>query len=578
MKPRLAILYLALCWIKRAVLTIGVLLMIYCNLVAQDTLLLDSSHYLIDKDLSIALCNSPLTELNGQGSQVEAILLDQVYVLPAAEEVFELGQAYMIEDSEGQKLQLYFTELPLLMISASALIVDEPRVFAELSLQASQGEAIQANIGIEYKGGWTQTLEKKSFRIELWADSTGLETEKLSLLGMRSDDDWNLEAMFNEPLRMRNVINAKLWQNLHSPYYITDEPEAKGAIELQYVELFLDGQYRGVYALSERIDRKLLQLKKSDETRRGELFKAYSWGASTFGTLPDYNNLSATWGGFDHIYPEDVVEWKGLYDFIDFVINGQHATFYEEWDDSFDRSNAIDYFIFLNAIRALDNTGKNTYVARYDVGEPYFYVPFDLDGTYGLVWNGQIDDVSEGILSNGFYDRLLLDCKAAGFSTELKARWAALRDGILANSLLKDEGISHHDFLKVNGVYEREEIAWPSYDYKEANLEQFTNWIDKRMELMDNFFELLCEDVATKDLESNQLITLEWNSSMGKFELKNTEAINDFSCKIYNSLGQLCYYSKNNPVVDFASGVAGSYVLVVEYGAKVNRHKITIPR
>ncbi len=44
------------------------------------------------------------------------------------------------------------------------------------------------------------------------------------LLGMRSDDDWNLLAMYNEPFRLHNVACNQLWQAIHTPYYQALEP------------------------------------------------------------------------------------------------------------------------------------------------------------------------------------------------------------------------------------------------------------------------------------------------------------------------------------------------------------------
>lgn len=547
------------------------------SLSAQDTLYLDPKHCAFDESLNILLCNSPIATINDQGPysivEYENDFFDN-WLMPSQ---FELGRVHRLLDSDVEEVLLYFTELPVLEIHTDNVIVDEPRVLAQLNLQSSSGEALQSEIGIEYKGGWTQTLDKKSLRIEFWADSLGVETRKVSMLGMRSDDDWNLEAMFNEPLRIRNVTNARLWKALHEPYYIDREPEAKSAIEFRYVEVFINGQYQGVYALSERIDRKLLQIKKADDNRRGELFKAYSWGASTFGSVPDYDNLSSTWGGFDHIYPESSIEWGDLHGFIDFAINEWHDRFYEEWDERFERSNAVDYFIFLNAIRALDNTGKNIYVAKYDEGEPYFYVPFDLDGTYGLVWNGEISNATDGILSNGFYDRLLKDCNAAGFSTEMKVRWQALRQNLLSNDNLKNGGLSNYNFLKANGIYAREELAWSGYEFIEDNIDQFTSWIDVRMALLDSFFENLCEDVSTEQLRSN-LLSLSGNISDGQLFLEGAELLGNYSCKVYNCIGELSFSSYNNPWINLSGYAAGNYQLLVEHKGGVNFHKIALVR
>ena len=94
--------------------------------------------------------------------------------------------------------------------------------------------AVSSFIGIQYRGGWTQTLPKKSMEIEFWSDSTGAETQDVSLLGLRTDDDWNLQAMYNEPLRIRSKTNNDLWRRIHTIHYQQSEPEAMNGIRMEY--------------------------------------------------------------------------------------------------------------------------------------------------------------------------------------------------------------------------------------------------------------------------------------------------------------------------------------------------------
>ena len=93
-------------------------------------------------------------------------------------------------------------------------------------------------------------------------NETGEETNSLPLLNMRDDDDWLLFGLYNEPLRIRNVMNHQLWQDIHTPYYIDEEEDAMAGIKTQYIELAVNNEYMGIYALCEQMDRKQLQLKK----------------------------------------------------------------------------------------------------------------------------------------------------------------------------------------------------------------------------------------------------------------------------------------------------------------------------
>ncbi|WP_366841162.1 CotH kinase family protein [Lacinutrix sp.] len=50
-------------------------------------------------------------------------------------------------------------------------------------------------------------LSKKSFDLEFWADLVSKEKKDIKFKGMRSDDDWILDAMYNEPLRLRSYYS-----------------------------------------------------------------------------------------------------------------------------------------------------------------------------------------------------------------------------------------------------------------------------------------------------------------------------------------------------------------------------------
>ena len=79
----------------------------------------------------------------------------------------------------------------------------------------------------------------------------------------------------------------------------------------------------------------------------------------------------------------------------------------------------------------MDNTGKNIYVAKYDRGEPYFYVPWDLDGCFGTGWDGSNDSISYNILSNNFMDRVIeLDPKNT--KEDMATAWFDYRHTVLS--------------------------------------------------------------------------------------------------------------------------------------------------
>jgi hypothetical protein len=388
---------------------------------------------------------------------------------------------------------LYFTQLPLIHINPSEWIPDDFKVPADF-IYADDEQTLTSIVGIERRGGFTQGLPKKTWDLEFWEDDSGAEeTIDVSFAGMREDDDWVLDAVYNEPLRVNAYAAHKLWLDLHQPYYIEDEPEAKSGADVAWCEMFFDGQYFGLHFLSEQIDRKQLKLKKfkeEDKEIRGELYKGVLplLGVLLRAVPRQSNNTRDTWDGFELKYPDvnDTINWDNLYDLVDFIVDSPDATFAADIEDWMHLGNVVDYFLFINLAGARDNTGKNIYTARYDNDEPYFYAAWDLDGTFGNNWDGMDYPFTDYILTNGLHRRLI-ENNVAGFNDLVCARYQELlTSGLFVRDSLYARITTQHDYLLANGVYEREEIAWPgSADPTESRLHYTLDWIRKRTQFLD---------------------------------------------------------------------------------------------
>lgn len=547
---------------------------------ANENIVLNSDMYGIDHNKMLIVSNKNVSEINTLYPDIKSsVTLDVNYVFSNSVQTIEIGIAYsVVHSGNSQVYVLYFTELPLIYISTENTIVDEPRLLADFMMVETDENITSSNIGIEYRGGYSQSLAKKSFRIEFWEDEIGEETLDFSLLGMRSDDDWNLQAMFNEPLRFLSKTNFDLWRLLHIPHYINDEPDAVNGITMKYSELFINGEYRGVYAVSERIDRKQLKLKKHNGNIRGELYKGDTWGASTFTSLPAYDNSSDTWGGWEYKHPEEEINWSNLYNFTDFVMNESNSVFYAEYQNKLEIDNFVDYFIFLNVLRATDNTGKNTHLAKYNTNEPYFYVPWDLDGTFGIIWDGSQENITTGLLSNGLYNRLWLDCSENGFREKLQIRWNSVKQTIFNHDFLMGKFNESYSLLLENGVYQREEIAWEEYQTEFYHLDYMSTWITNRLSYLDTKFNEECV-MSTSDF-STQKIKFYPNPAKEVIYFDNTDN-KSFSVSVYDVQGKILIektIENSSQSISVSSLNSGVYFVKVKTDSSSQTEKIIISR
>jgi hypothetical protein len=491
---------------------------------ASDTIRVKPTLYHIDHKKNIVVINQSVAELiSGINEPKNHLMLNESYEF--------LAPVYSVNESSSYKVvcndsvyTAYFTKLPIIHIDTKKQIVDTPSVYATFSMSENNRSFTQSAIGVELRGASSQFLPKKSYELSFWNDTLGATSRDVRLLNMRNDNKWNLQAMYNEPLRMQSKVSNELWQDIHQIYYKSLEPDAKNGIAMTYVEVFVNDEYKGIYALSERVDRKQLKLKKYDnQTIKGELYKGGDWGATTFTGLPPFDNTSLTWGGFEYKHPEEEIDWSSLYNFVDFVENSSIQDFNNNYKSKFKLSNAVDYYIFLNLLRALDNTGKNLYIAKYKAGEPYYYVPWDLDAVFGNNWQGNQDNVTVGLLSNGFYDRLNQDCSPNGFRMALVQRWAELRNTVITQNSIMARFAVNNNYLISNNAYEREHLAWNDFTYDATQLAYVNSWLGSRLAYLDVAFSQSC--IALSSINATAATGLELkiypNPASGYFMIEN---------------------------------------------------------
>jgi spore coat protein CotH len=378
-----------------------------------------------------------------------------------------------IIDLRGEPYTYYRSEMPIITITTDGPIVNSPAVHGVITVADADGTIITMHAGFKIRGTSSQQYDKKSYRIELWADETGEVMADTTFLGLRSDDDWNLEAMTAQPLRLRDKIANELWMEMYTLPYLESEPEALPGIRMKYADLFLNDSYMGIYALTERMDRKQLALRKYNGSLRGLLYKGNGSGAPTFESLPDYDNSLDTWDNYEWVYPNEsdtAIDWNHLYSFTNFVMNASDNVFKAQYAAQIDKNNLIDYYLFINALKAMDNMGRNIFLARYKKSGTYFYVPWDLDAILGLNTNGEQTHWAGGLMSNGLFDRLTQDCSEHGFVATAQTRYASLRETCLNTDYIMQKVQSQYDELLENGAYDREHVAWPNYNVDESQL------------------------------------------------------------------------------------------------------------
>lgn len=466
---------------------------------AGQTIFLQPGQWVLDEEGGMLLAR--MTPGMG-GSALEVKAGNDRYVFQEPVQELSTDISYAVEH-DGKTYQLHFTRLPVFQITAERGIVSWTKVEC-IGKYADDEQTFEGEGLVRWRGGFSLNLPKKSMDLEF--------DEDVRFGNLREDDDWVLDALYNEPLRLNAYVGHQLWLDQHQLYYADREPDAKPGAGVFLVETFLNGRYYGLQMLSEQIDRKQLKLKKFREgQRRGELYKGADGKAGTLlrpgAVMPD--NTSEEWSGFEYKYPDssELLNWNNLYDYYDFVSSASDEDFRAGIGERFNLDNAIDYLLFINVTYAFDNQSKNIYTARYKVDEPYINLIWDLDGTFGNFWNGEdAPETDVWLNGEGLYKRLVAT-NPEQFNTRLCDRYNELRTNLYTADALKARFTAGYELLTSNNVIAREEAAWPDgADATPARLQYTYDWIDDRLVFLDGY---ICDlAVSTEETTVGNQINL----------------------------------------------------------------------
>ncbi len=424
----------------------------------------------------------------------------------------EGNKIYKIHAQEGDKeinTQLTFTFLPLLVMEGTFGYDYAQGNISLLSPDAA--EPTNSFAKVKWRGGTTNTADKHKRNYKIKTLNEKGKKQEISLLGMREDNNWILDAGQIDLFRLRNRIATEIWNDFATkPYYASKEPKAKSGVTGKVVEVILNNEYRGIYSLTEAMDRKELKLKKYDDENQkfhGQLWKVSSWDKATFWDIDkDYDNTQETWHAFETKYPdiEDVnpTDYSPLYEAIDFVVNSNDETFKEEVGDYFDISVLIDYQLFQETLKPVDNNGKNMYWGIYDVAKSkkLTLAIWDLDASVGQHWQCSTPLHPDRVFPNtdlgvkdGFnlYHRLS-SLNVDNYNEKVANRYHELRKTYFSEENLISRYQGYYDMLVKSGAASREECKWSKdsdiggypLNFK-SEIEYIKNWIINRLNYLD---------------------------------------------------------------------------------------------
>lgn len=334
----------------------------------------------------------------------------------------------------------------------------------------------------------------------------------LSLLGMPADDDWIIRGLFTDPQKVREQVASELWNDLTA-----DSPVNIQCSRIQYMELFLDGEYYGLVGLMRRTDGKSLDLGGEDI-----LYK------NTATTLNLDWNLAV---GRDTLYQEGTVwqeghpnpeevesrkvrliqcptsllgtgkEWEPLrFLWENMYAEGSQPNL-QLLEENFSLENLIDFALFKQVTYAVDNEPNNMFFLARREGDSYrfYYIPWDMDYTFGSVgletspnFSRFKEEGAEVLADNGLLETLIA-ADPDRVIPLVQERWAQLRQGLFDTQNLLDRFAVSLEPLVASGAFERDGRRWPE-QANDSDLSPLYSYMTQRMNFLDSYINGLGQE------------------------------------------------------------------------------------
>lgn len=427
-------------------------------------------------------------------------------VVLVASAVVLLSHALMAQQTKMPVLNLTFDE--------EALNYDK-YIDGVVSITETDGSTTDINALFKTRGATARQYTMKPAMNMKLVDAGGEEFD-YNLLGLRTASSFILDAMAIDRINMRNRVCFDLWNEFSRLPYETDFESRNGTVG-RFAEVYINNMYKGIYCVTDKINRKLLGLKKPKTDDDDNLTEVrgvlYKHGTTD---IENQNDPGFFLGGMVYVpewhdawelhepddYPCEEV-WAPL---VEYYSNGNNAN-YEYIKSHFYLQNLADYTVHLMALSIADNWGnKNKYFSVVNIQKSgddsrFVVTPWDLDTSLGGEFDGSkfggdyLDWPIDEIINRAPLPFGTVLAKTE-FTDLLKQTWVKNREGVFAVENVKKHLQDYCDMFINSGAWKRTVDLWSLtpdncemyVDDLQKEVDLIGKWYENRFDLMDAHF------------------------------------------------------------------------------------------
>ena len=313
---------------------------------------------------------------------------------------FEAEEGGSVQLSEWESAHIYASasRLPKLCIDTEVDFDDIDRdnwVDATFTLTLGTKEFASGDYegtgAVKGRGNSSWTYPKKPYSIKL--------SSKASLLDIPKTKKYAIIPGYHDGSLMRNYITYKIWQGLYGIGYVP---------KCEFVDVYLNGEYNGIYTLVERIDieKSKIDIAEADADNltggyliEKDVAQKIDFSDDLWFNCPYWANQSKDYFVLKAPEPEDDELKAAMRGYLEEYMQRVHDSIMgisgEAYTDYVDTSSWVDFIIVQEIAKNIDGNFKSSCYMYKDRDDDHLYMTalWDFDFAYGRVtWNNQSEE------------------------------------------------------------------------------------------------------------------------------------------------------------------------------------------
>ncbi len=426
----------------------------------------------------------PQLHLTAPGAKDVSVSFVDDYTYDYCSDAIREGYAYELfayTDTEYSYFNVVFTGLPQVVIHTDEEI---SRLDTAASVTIGQYGAPTASSDalVHLRGaGSAAVSDKQSYRVD-FVRGAKVKSSLIQVPELGTADDVILISCATDVTMIRDRLSWKMYEKL------SDSADSFGARQTEYVEVFVNDEYAGLYLMMQPVDIEE-ELAKDDAGCVLTDFVYRSFVTNYVGDRAYVVNTTHDISGYELFYtPSPSVQFEPLEAYMALELEADDAAFAQKAVEIIDIDSILRQYLFVQAGGMSDNVYNNMYIwAHYtNAGVKYRFAPWDMDLTWGRYKEPGEESAYQGLFVFNVAQRML-ELDVGGSQEKLVSMWTQMRQGGFDEATVEEIVTQSTHLIGDSGAYARNTQRWaPESGYTDGY--EIISFASEHFAVLDELF------------------------------------------------------------------------------------------